>query len=107
VLSLFRIHRLHPQSTSLFDHGSHSCVKSDFYWPNKVYAKVGGVRNAELVLLERDFLHRVHWRILPDPHKLVGYYQALVERARMYVLEADLILLLSRMASKKRCRKVR
>jgi hypothetical protein len=66
-------------------------VLSDFHWPNKVYAEIGGVRNAELVLLERDFLHRVHWRILPDPHKLVAYYRALVERARMYVLEADLI----------------
>jgi hypothetical protein len=86
IVSSFTVHRFLITAATVASKGL-----SDFHWPNKVYAKVGGVRNTELVLLERDFLHRVHWRILPDPHKLIAYYQALVERARMYVLEADLI----------------
>lgn len=60
---------------------------SDAFWNNATYARVGGVRLAELKLLELEFLHRVDWKIVPNPEVLVAYYNGLVERTPGYVLE--------------------
>jgi len=62
---------------------------SDSFWNNSHYAKVGGVRLAELKLLELEFLYRVDWRIVPNPEVLVAYYRGLVERCPGYGLEAE------------------
>jgi len=60
---------------------------SDAFWNNSTYARVGGVKVAELKLLELEFLHRVDWKIVPNPEVLVAYYQGLVERCPGYTLE--------------------
>ncbi|KAK7746922.1 Pho80p cyclin [Cytospora paraplurivora] len=62
---------------------------SDSFWNNSTYARVGGVRVAELKLLELDFLTRVDWKIVPDPDVLVAYYRGLVQRSPAYALEDD------------------
>lgn len=62
---------------------------SDSFWNNSTYARVGGVRVAELKLLELEFLYRVDWKIVPDPDVLVAYYRGLVQRSPAYVLEDD------------------
>jgi hypothetical protein len=62
---------------------------SDSFWNNTTYARVGGVRVAELKLLELEFLYRVDWRIVPNPEVLVAYYRGLVERTPGYTLEAS------------------
>ena len=54
---------------------------SDSFWNNSTYARVGGVRVAELKLLELEFLYRVDWKIVPNPEVLVAYYRGLVERS--------------------------
>ncbi|KAK8107698.1 uncharacterized protein PG998_009711 [Apiospora kogelbergensis] len=43
-------------------------------------ATVGGVKVAELKLLELEFLYRVDWKIVPNPEVLVAYYKGLIER---------------------------
>lgn len=53
---------------------------SDSFWNNSTYARVGGIKIAELGLLELDFLHRVDWKIVPNPEVLVDYYKGLIER---------------------------
>ncbi|POS70242.1 cyclin [Diaporthe helianthi] len=63
---------------------------SDSFWNNSTYARVGGVRVAELKLLELEFLHRVDWKIVPDPEVLVAYYRGLVQRSPAYVLEDEM-----------------
>ncbi|KAK7419133.1 Pho80p cyclin [Neonectria punicea] len=62
---------------------------SDSFWNNTTYARVGGVRVAELKLLELEFLYRVDWKIVPNPEVLVAYYKGLVERAPGYTLEPE------------------
>lgn len=62
---------------------------SDAFWNNSTYARVGGVRVAELKLLELEFLHRVDWKIVPQPDVLVSYYRGLVLRCPGYVLEGE------------------
>lgn len=62
---------------------------SDSFWNNSTYARVGGIKLAELGLLELDFLHRVDWRIVPTPEVLVTYYLGLVSRSDKYQLGAD------------------
>ncbi len=62
---------------------------SDAFWNNSTYARVGGVKVAELKLLELEFLHRVDWKIVPNPEVLVAYYKGLVERCPGYALEAE------------------
>ncbi|KAG5972982.1 hypothetical protein E4U55_000683 [Claviceps digitariae] len=62
---------------------------SDSFWNNTTYARVGGVRLAELKLLELEFLYRVDWKIVPNPEVLVAYYQGLVQRTPQYTLEHD------------------
>ncbi|KFA78482.1 hypothetical protein S40288_08680, partial [Stachybotrys chartarum IBT 40288] len=62
---------------------------SDSFWNNTTYARVGGVRIAELNLLELEFLYRVDWRIVPNPEVLVAYYRGLVERTPGYELHSD------------------
>lgn len=62
---------------------------SDSFWNNSTYARVGGVRVAELKLLELEFLYRVDWKIVPDPDVLVAYYRGLVQRSPAYVLEDE------------------
>ncbi|CAI4217248.1 unnamed protein product [Parascedosporium putredinis] len=64
---------------------------SDSFWNNATYAKVGGVRVAELKLLELEFLYRVDWRIVPNPDVLVAYYKGLVERCPGYALESSTV----------------
>ena len=61
---------------------------SDSFWNNTTYARVGGVRVAELKLLELEFLYRVDWKIVPNPEVLVAYYKGLVERCPGYELES-------------------
>lgn len=61
---------------------------SDSFWNNTTYARVGGVRLAELKLLELEFLYRVDWKIVPNPEVLVAYYRGLVERTPGYALDA-------------------
>jgi len=60
---------------------------SDSFWNNATYARVGGIKIAELGLLELDFLYRVDWKIVPQPEILVDYYKGLVARSGGYVLE--------------------
>ena len=62
---------------------------SDSFWNNSTYARVGGVRVAELKLLELEFLCRVDWKIVPNPEVLVAYYKGLVERSSGYILESE------------------
>ena len=62
---------------------------SDSFWNNSTYARVGGVRVAELKLLELEFLYRVDWKIVPNPEVLVAYYRGLVERCAGYDLEGE------------------
>ncbi|KAJ4390386.1 Pho80p cyclin, partial [Neurospora sp. IMI 360204] len=61
---------------------------SDSFLTNTLYARVGGVRVAELNMLELEFLHRVDWKIVPDPEVLVAYYGGLVARCPGYMLES-------------------
>jgi hypothetical protein len=60
---------------------------SDIFWSNSTYARVGGVRAQELKLLELELLHRIDWKIIPDPEVLSAYYYGLVERCPGYVLQ--------------------
>ncbi|KAH7133194.1 cyclin-domain-containing protein [Dactylonectria estremocensis] len=62
---------------------------SDSFWNNTTYARVGGVRLAELKLLELEFLYRVDWKIVPNPEVLVAYYKGLIERTPGYALENE------------------
>ncbi|EHL00588.1 putative Nuc-1 negative regulatory protein preg [Glarea lozoyensis 74030] len=62
---------------------------SDSFWNNATYARVGGIKLAELGLLELDFLYRVDWKIVPNPEVLVDYYRGLVERSEGYELDED------------------
>jgi len=62
---------------------------SDSFWNNATYARVGGIKIAELGLLELDFLYRVDWKIVPNPEVLVDYYRGLVDRADDYELEDE------------------
>ncbi|KAJ5038841.1 uncharacterized protein L3040_006520 [Drepanopeziza brunnea f. sp. 'multigermtubi'] len=62
---------------------------SDSFWNNTTYARVGGIKLAELGMLELDFLYRVDWKIVPNPEALVEYYKGLVERSEGYVIESD------------------
>lgn len=62
---------------------------SDLFWNNTTYARVGGVRVAELKLLELEFLYRVDWKIVPNPEVLVAYYKGLIERCPGYVLQGE------------------
>ncbi|KAI1435636.1 cyclin-domain-containing protein [Xylaria sp. CBS 124048] len=61
---------------------------SDSFWNNSYYARVGGVKVAELKLLELEFLYRVDWRIVPIPEVLEAYYKGLVDRCDGYVIQA-------------------
>jgi hypothetical protein len=62
---------------------------SDSFWNNATYAQVGGIKIAELGLLELDFLYRLDWKIVPNPETLVDYYRGLVDRAPGYVIEDE------------------
>lgn len=62
---------------------------SDAFWNNSFYARVGGVKVAELKLLELEFLYRVDWKIVPNPEVLVAYYKGLVDRCNGYVLQGE------------------
>ncbi|KAI0200535.1 cyclin-domain-containing protein [Astrocystis sublimbata] len=60
---------------------------SDSFWNNSFYARVGGVKVAELKLLELEFLYRVDWRIVPIPEVLEAYYKGLIDRCDGYVIQ--------------------
>ncbi|KIH91583.1 cyclin-dependent protein kinase regulator pho80 [Sporothrix brasiliensis 5110] len=62
---------------------------SDSFWNNSTYARVGGVRVAELKMLELEFLYRLEWKIVPNPEVLAAYYRPLVERCPGYALPSD------------------
>ncbi|KAG9236922.1 cyclin-domain-containing protein [Amylocarpus encephaloides] len=62
---------------------------SDSFWNNATYARVGGIKLAELGLLELEFLYRVDWKIVPNPEVLVDYYRGLIDRSDAYELEDD------------------
>ncbi|KAJ8124602.1 hypothetical protein O1611_g9039 [Lasiodiplodia mahajangana] len=62
---------------------------SDSFWNNSFYARVGGVKVAELKLLELEFLYRVDWRIVPIPEVLEAYYKGLVDRCDGYIIQKE------------------
>ncbi|KAI1269766.1 cyclin-domain-containing protein [Xylariaceae sp. FL1019] len=62
---------------------------SDSFWNNSFYARVGGVKVAELKLLEVEFLYRVDWRIVPEHEMLKAYYRGLVDRCDGYTLPEE------------------
>ncbi|KAG0647795.1 Phosphatase regulation [Hyphodiscus hymeniophilus] len=62
---------------------------SDSFWNNSTYARVGGIKIAELGLLELEFLYRVDWKIVPNPEVLVDYYKGLIDRTEGFKLEGD------------------
>lgn len=62
---------------------------SDSFWNNSFYARVGGVKVAELKLLELEFLYRVDWRIVPVPEVLEAYYKGLIERCDGYIIQEE------------------
>ncbi|GAW22099.1 hypothetical protein ANO14919_116340 [Xylariales sp. No.14919] len=62
---------------------------SDSFWNNSFYARVGGVKVAELKLLELEFLYRVDWRIVPIPEVLEAYYKGLVDRCDGYIIQEE------------------
>jgi len=62
---------------------------SDSFWNNSTYARVGGIKLAELGLLELEFLYRVDWRIVPNPEVLIDYYKGLIDRTEGFELEGD------------------
>ena len=39
----------------------------DRYYNNEYYSKVGGISNAEINLLEREFLHYINFRLYVSP----------------------------------------
>ncbi|KAF2969879.1 hypothetical protein GQX73_g3688 [Xylaria multiplex] len=63
---------------------------SDSFWNNSFYARVGGVKVAELKLLELEFLYRVDWRIVPIPEVLEAYYKGLVDRCDGYIIQEEI-----------------
>ncbi|KAI0402157.1 cyclin-domain-containing protein [Xylaria palmicola] len=65
---------------------------SDSFWNNSFYARVGGVKVAELKLLELEFLYRVDWRIVPIPEVLEAYYKGLVDRCDGYTIQKEVVL---------------
>lgn len=62
---------------------------SDSFWNNATYARVGGIKLAELGLLELELLYRLDWRIVPKPEVLEDYYRGLVGRTEGYTLDSD------------------
>ncbi len=62
---------------------------SDSFWNNTTYARVGGVRVAELKMLELEFLYRLEWKIVPNPEVLAAYYRPLVDRCPGYALPPE------------------
>lgn len=62
---------------------------SDAFWNNTTYARVGGLKVAELRLLELEFLYRMDWKIIPNPESLEQYYRGLVQRHPSYCLPGD------------------
>lgn len=62
---------------------------SDSFWNNSFYARVGGVKVAELKLLELEFLYRVDWRIVPVPEVLEAYYKGLIDRCSGYAIQKE------------------
>ena len=62
---------------------------SDSFWNNSTYARVGGIKIAELGLLELDFLYRVDWKIVPNPEVLVDYYKGLIERTEGFEMASE------------------
>ncbi|KAI1506564.1 cyclin-domain-containing protein [Biscogniauxia marginata] len=62
---------------------------SDSFWNNSYYARVGGVKVAELKLLELEFLYRVDWKIVPNPEVLIAYYKGLIDRCAGYTLQEE------------------
>ncbi len=65
---------------------------SDRFWPNEHYANVGGVRLSEMSRLEREFLRRLDWKIVPQPEILSSYYHGLVLRSEKYTLDCACIV---------------
>lgn len=62
---------------------------SDAFWNNTTYARVGGLKVAELRLLELEFLYRMDWKIIPIPESLEQYYRGLVQRTPGYCFQGD------------------
>lgn len=61
----------------------------DVFYDVGMYARIGGLRTAELVTLERELLNGLDWRIAPCSEILEAYYHGLVYRSQGYVLELD------------------
>jgi len=51
----------------------------DRYYNNEYYAKVGGITNAEVNLLERDFLQLINFRLYISPLLFFRYRERLME----------------------------
>ena len=50
----------------------------DRYYNNEYYAKVGGISNGEINLLEREFLHLINFRLYVSPVLFYRYRQRLL-----------------------------
>ncbi|KAF7593765.1 hypothetical protein BBP40_010941 [Aspergillus hancockii] len=62
---------------------------NDYPCSNMIYAHVGGVRTAELLVLELDLLTRLGWDVLPPPEELAESYFELVKRDPGYIIYLD------------------
>lgn len=54
-----------------------------------VYARIGGINNAELRRIVRLFLCYLDWRIVPHPETLISYYRGLVTWSDGYYLHTS------------------
>ncbi|EAS03399.2 amine-terminal domain cyclin (macronuclear) [Tetrahymena thermophila SB210] len=74
IINSYNIHRLLITSimlaTKFFD---------DRYYNNEYYAKVGGIGNQEINLLERDFLQLINFRLYIAPILFFRYRERLLE----------------------------
>jgi hypothetical protein len=73
VINAFNVHRLFITSlvvaTKFFD---------DRYYNNEYYAKVGGVSNAEINMLEIKFLHSLNYKLHVSPKTFYEYRSRLI-----------------------------
>jgi len=59
----------------------------DRYYNNEYYAKVGGITNQEINLLERDFLQLLNFRLHITPLLFFRYREKLLESFQTETME--------------------
>jgi hypothetical protein len=55
-------------------------LRDDIYYSNAYYSSIGGVSNAEINLLELEFLTQIGWQTWVEPSEYEVYLQALWNR---------------------------